>query len=82
VEAILSEEPEDVPVAYLGDDLTDEDAFVAVGNKGYSILVRSEVRASAAQLWLQPPEELLEFLDAWIANSQSASSTVGARISR
>ena len=27
-------------------------------------------------------EELLEFLDAWIANSQSASSTVAARISR
>ena len=72
----------DVPVAYLGDDLTDEDAFVAVGNTGYSVLVRSEVRASFARYWLRPPEELLEFLDTWIANSQSASSTVAARISR
>ena len=82
VAEILSEEPDDVPVAYLGDDLTDEDAFVAVGNTGYSILVRSEVRASFARYWLRPPEELLEFLDAWIANSKNASSTVAARISR
>jgi trehalose-phosphatase len=81
VAEILSQEPDDLPVAYLGDDLTDEDAFVAVGNKGYSILVRSEVRASFARYWLRPPEELLEFLDGWIANSQSASSTVAARIS-
>jgi trehalose-phosphatase len=82
VAEILSQEPDDVPVAYLGDDLTDEDAFVAVGNTGYSILVRSEVRASFARYWLRPPEELLEFLDAWIANSKNASSTVAARISR
>jgi trehalose-phosphatase len=81
VEEILSQEPDDLPVAYLGDDLTDEDAFVAVGNKGCSVLVRSEVRASFARFWLRPPEELLEFLDAWIANSQSASSTVAARSS-
>jgi len=82
VAEILSQELDDVPVAYLGDDLTDEDAFVAVGNTGYSILVRSEVRASFARYWLRPPEELLEFLDGWIANSQSASTTVAARIAR
>jgi trehalose-phosphatase len=82
VEEILEDEPDDVPVAYLGDDLTDEDAFAAVGNRGYSVLVRSEVRASFAGYWLRPPEELLKFLDVWIANSHSASSTVAARISR
>jgi trehalose-phosphatase len=82
VAEILSQEPGDLPVAYLGDDLTDEDAFVAVGGKGYSVLVRSEVRASFARYWLRPPKELLEFLDAWIVNSQSASSTVAARTSR
>ncbi len=81
VAEILSQEPGEVPVAYLGDDLTDEDAFVSVGNRGYSILVRSEVRASFARFWLRPPEELLEFLDAWIGNSLSASSTVAARVS-
>jgi trehalose-phosphatase len=82
VAEILSQEPGDLPVAYLGDDLTDEDAFVAVGDKGYSVLVRSEVRASFARYWLRPPEDLLEFLDAWIVNSQSASSTVAARTFR
>lgn len=77
---ILSQERDDAPVAYLGDDLTDEDAFVALGGQGYSILVRGEVRASSARFWLRPPEELLGFLDAWIANSQSAhaAATTGA----
>ncbi len=80
VAEILSPEPDDAPVAYLGDDLTDEDAFVALGNQGYSILVRSEVRASFARFWLRPPEELLGFLDAWIVNSQiaQAAATTGA----
>jgi len=58
-------------VAYLGDDLTDEDAFAAMGNRGLSILVRGEVRRSCARFWLRPPEELLHFLDEWIAASQS-----------
>jgi trehalose-phosphatase len=80
VAEILSQETDDIPVAYLGDDLTDEDAFVALGNKGNSILVRSEVRASFARFWLRPPQELLEFLDGWIVNSQiaHAAATTGA----
>jgi trehalose-phosphatase len=80
VAEILSQEPHDVPVAYLGDDLTDEDAFVALGNQGCSILVRGEVRASFARFWLRPPEELLGFLDAWIVSSQIAhtATTTGA----
>ena len=75
VAEILSQEPNHVPVAYLGDDLTDEDAFVALGNQGYSILVRGEIRSSFARFWLRPPEELLGFLDAWIVNSQIAQAT-------
>jgi trehalose-phosphatase len=59
-----------VAAAYLGDDLTDEDAFESLGKRGLSILVHSEVRASAARFWLRPPEELLEFLDSWIEASQ------------
>jgi trehalose-phosphatase len=80
VAEILSQEPNHVPVAYLGDDLTDEDAFVALGNQGYSILVRSEVRTSFARFWLRPPEELLGFLDGWIVSSQIAhvAATTGA----
>jgi trehalose-phosphatase len=66
VREILAEESAATPVAYLGDDLTDEDAFAALGDGGYSVLVRSEVRDSAARFWLRPPAELLAFLDDWI----------------
>jgi trehalose-phosphatase len=82
VAEILSQEPDEAPAAYLGDDLTDEDAFVAMGNKGYSLLVRSEVRASFARFWLRPPEELLEFLDAWIVNSQIVRAATTTEASR
>jgi trehalose-6-phosphatase len=70
VAEILEQEPGGILAAYLGDDLTDEDAFVAVGDEGYSILVRNEVRPSCAQFWLCPPEELLTFLDNWIAGAR------------
>jgi trehalose-phosphatase len=72
VKEILLQELPALPAAYLGDDLTDEDAFAAMGIEGYSILVRTEVRESCARFWLRPPEELLGFLDEWIANLQSA----------
>ena len=71
VRDILSQEPSGVPAAYLGDDLTDEDAFSALGSRGLPILVRPEVRRSSARFWLQPPEELLAFLDQWITTSPS-----------
>ncbi len=70
VAEILEQEPPGLPAAYLGDDLTDEDAFTAVGGQGYSILVRNEVRPSCAHFWLCPPEELLAFLDDWIAGAR------------
>jgi trehalose-phosphatase len=69
VAQILTQEAVALPAAYLGDDLTDEDAFATLGSRGFSILVRGEVRESAAQFWLRPPEELLEFLDGWIAGA-------------
>jgi trehalose-phosphatase len=73
---ILAQEPATVLAAYLGDDLTDEDAFAAVGDRGFSILVRTEVRASCARFWLRPPAELLAFLDTWIAGSQNQTAAV------
>ncbi len=67
---LLMTEPAGIPAAYLGDDLTDEDAFAAIGTRGLSLLVRSEARASRARFWLRPPEELLDFLDSWIEASR------------
>jgi trehalose-phosphatase len=71
VEAILAEAGAgmDSPVAYLGDDLSDEAAFRAVqrvGRRGLSILVRRTWRETAAEMWLKPPEEVKSFLRRWI----------------
>ncbi len=64
VRSILAETPTEA-IAFLGDDLTDEDAFRALHGHGLGILVRPQPRPTAADLWLQPPGELLDFLDAW-----------------
>lgn len=54
------------PVAFLGDDLTDESAFVALKGRGFSALVRTEWRETAADVWLRPPEEVKLFLESWL----------------
>ena len=53
-------------IAYLGDDTTDEDAFVALKDRGISCLVCPEPRESSAEFWITPPQELLQFPDRWI----------------
>ncbi len=65
VEQLLSEAPTGSVLAYLGDDLTDEDAFTALAGRGLRVLVRPHWRATVADLWLQPPDELLWFLRRW-----------------
>jgi trehalose-phosphatase len=65
VETILSEMGEGTAAAYLGDDLTDEDAFRAIKGKGVGALVRKELHPTKASMWLVPPEELIEFLLRW-----------------
>jgi len=65
VRTILGEMHDDPVVAYLGDDLTDEDAFRAIKGKGIGVLVREELRPTGADVWIRPPGELLEFLSGW-----------------
>lgn len=65
VSTLLSETNDDIPLAYLGDDLTDEDAFAAIGNRGLKVLVREELRETAADIRISPPRELLTFLKDW-----------------
>jgi trehalose-phosphatase len=73
VEAILTNAAEEAaqdPVAFLGDDITDEGAFVAVNaskRKHITALVRRVHRETAAAVWLKPPGELRTFLRQWIA---------------
>jgi len=66
VRSIVSELGKGASIAYLGDDLTDEDAFAALQGYGLSILVRSDYRPTVADIWLRPPEEILEFLSDWV----------------
>jgi trehalose 6-phosphate phosphatase len=68
VQRLLGEMDAGTPAAYLGDDTTDEGAFRAIQGRGFSVLVRPRWRQSAAQLWLRPPDELLEFLEQWLAS--------------
>lgn len=54
-------------IAYLGDDLTDEDAFRELNGRGISVLVRRELRKTEADFWIKPPDELLKFLQRWLS---------------
>ncbi len=65
VKKVLAEYDTPPPCAYLGDDLTDEDAFVAIKGKGLAVLVREEIRPTSADVWIRPPEELRAFLEKW-----------------
>ena len=66
VKAVLSETAQDCAIAYLGDDITDEDAFRAIKTRGVGVLVRPQFRETAADLWLRPPHELVEFMRHWV----------------
>lgn len=66
VRTIMDESGDGASIAYLGDDLTDENAFNELGGKGLCVLVNSELRPTSADLWIRPPGELLEFLKRWL----------------
>lgn len=62
--------------AFLGDDTTDEDAFQAIRARGgLALLVREPSRNSHAQFSLKPPDELLSFLDQWLAATTLGGAT-------
>jgi trehalose-phosphatase len=75
VNLLLAEIGPDAPVAYLGDDTTDEFAFQAITNRtstrltqdsDMTVLVRRAWRPTAARLWLRPPVGLRSFLRSWL----------------
>jgi trehalose-phosphatase len=53
--------PDALPV-YLGDDLTDEDAFRVLAGRGIGIVVRDEARPTEASYALEDPGEVGRFL--------------------
>lgn len=52
---------------YLGDDLTDEDAFKVIEENGVGILVAEESRPTAASYTLRDPQEVRRFLE-WLTH--------------
>jgi trehalose 6-phosphate phosphatase len=81
VRIILDEMGPEVPVAYLGDDATDERAFLALGTLGLSVLVRPEWRKTAAALWIKPPEGPREFLTWWLQACREGQHRAGTESS-
>lgn len=69
VAAIHAESSPEHVTIYLGDDLTDEDAFKVLRPDDLPILVRPIPRASAAPWWLQPPGDLLAFFQTLLDRS-------------
>jgi trehalose-phosphatase len=65
VETLRSEAPQGSHLAYLGDDLTDEDAFVVLPPPDWAILVSGRPRESHAPWWLPAPDGVINFLQRW-----------------
>ena len=75
VHAVVEQFGSDAPVAFLGDDLTDESAFRAINsleNPSLSVLVRRALRDTSASVWLKPPEELRWFLMQWLRSTSGS----------
>lgn len=70
VRTILEETSSQIPIVYMGDDTTDEEAFRAVNGRGLSVLVHSKRRKTSAQAWLKGPDEVLDFLERWLIASE------------
>jgi trehalose-phosphatase len=66
VTTLLAEHESKIPLAYLGDDVTDEDAFAAIAERGLKVLVRADGRESSADIRIRPPDELITFLQDWL----------------
>jgi trehalose-phosphatase len=58
----LKLDEEDVLPFYIGDDVTDEDAFRALRGRGIGIVVRDQPYETAAVYSLKNPDEVCEFL--------------------
>ncbi len=62
LEAIDDHDADILPL-YIGDDVTDEDAFDAIADRGIGILVSDRPRSTAAKFQLRDPGEVCRFLE-------------------
>jgi trehalose 6-phosphate phosphatase len=64
---LLREQPASALCVYVGDDLTDEDAFNAIARRGYGVRVGRPDTPTAARGRLADPAAVKEFLDQWLS---------------
>lgn len=64
---MLRDRPADGLCVYVGDDLTDEDAFRVLRDRGYGIKVGSEDKETEARGRLDDPRAVREFLKTWLS---------------
>jgi trehalose 6-phosphate phosphatase len=65
----VTEKSGDVAPLYIGDDLTDEDAFRALRDRGVGIVVREAARPTEARYALESTDEVRRFLEALISSA-------------
>ncbi len=73
LEALHLNGPEVLPI-YVGDDVTDEDAFAALKERGIGVLVTDAPRPSAADYSLRDTEEVRQFLQLLTALTCASAS--------
>jgi trehalose 6-phosphate phosphatase len=56
---------------YIGDDVTDEDAFKAIGEEGFAVRVGRPKPSSAAPYYVNSTNEVEEVLRAMLDNSRT-----------
>uniref|UniRef100_A0A0G4H565 Trehalose 6-phosphate phosphatase n=1 Tax=Chromera velia CCMP2878 TaxID=1169474 RepID=A0A0G4H565_9ALVE len=78
----ISPYDEDVACIYIGDDVTDEDAFAALRDcrNSYGVLVSEHVRETQATLMVSDPSEVFDFLHGVVlpAVEETAASSAAA----
>jgi alpha,alpha-trehalase len=70
---------DDVLPLYVGDDVTDEDAFRELRDRGLGIVVRGARRSTFATLALADTDEVQIFLEALLQNAPDKTPAKGAR---
>jgi alpha,alpha-trehalase len=75
LQALHHEGPDVVPI-YAGDDVTDEDAFGAIEERGIGVLVAREPRPTRATFRLRDSDEVRRFL-VWLTTREEKKGSVG-----
>jgi hypothetical protein len=66
LQMLTDELPLLAPIAYLGSETTDANNFQALRNGGLSVLVAPSRTRTDVDAWIQPPDQLIQFLTDWI----------------